>query len=188
MIGSDFKMANTFNNYFTNITTMLDINLWGTSTVYHIDPVLQAIRKYANHPSIIYIKSSYPVKQIFDFSHVLPDDVFRNIVKLKKDKSTSGTIPIKILQLAAKSCSPVLTDCINSAIKNCFFPEELKWADIVPCYKKDDASDKSNFSPISILPTVSKVFERILFDQISSFFQDKLSPFLCGFRKGFSTL
>ena len=187
IVTSDFKMANIFNNYFTNITTMLDINLWGNSSVYHIDPVLQAIRKYANHPSIIYIKSSYPVKQIFDFSHVLPDDVFRNIVKLKKDKSTSGTIPIKILQLAAKSCSPVLTDCINSAIKNCSFPEELKWADIVPCYKKDDASDKSNFRPISILPTVSKVFERILFDQISSFFQDKLSPFLCGFRKGFST-
>ena len=106
---------------------------------------------------------------------------------MKKDKSTNGNIPTKILQLAAHSCSLVLADCINSAINNCSIPDKLKWADIVPCYKKDDASDKSNFRPISILPTVSKVFEKILFEQISCFFHDKFSPLLFGFRKGYST-
>ena len=47
--------------------------------------------------------------------------------------------------------------------------------------------NKTNYRPISILPTISKIFEKILFDQINNFFQDKFSKFLCGFRKGFST-
>ena len=46
--------------------------------------------------------------------------------------------------------------------------------------------DKTNDRPISILPTVSKIFERILFNQRQSFLNKILSPLLCGFRKGYS--
>ena len=44
-----------------------------------------------------------------------------------------------------------------------------------------------NYRPISILPPISKIYEKILFKQINLFFQDKFSDLLCGFRKGFST-
>ena len=54
-------------------------------------------------------------------------------------------------------------------------------------FKKDDNTDKQNYRPISILSSISKVFERLLFQQITSFVSDKISPYLCGFRKGFST-
>ena len=47
--------------------------------------------------------------------------------------------------------------------------------------------EQSNYRPISLLPTVSKVFERLLFKQISDFMESKLSQFLCGFRKYYST-
>ena len=47
--------------------------------------------------------------------------------------------------------------------------------------------DKTNDRPMSILPTVSKIFERILFNQRQSFLNKILSPLLCGFRKGYST-
>ena len=80
-----------------------------------------------------------------------------------------------------------ICDCINTCINNCNFPDELKWADVIPVFKKGDRSTIENYRPISILPTFSKIFEKIIFDQINAFFQDKFSKFLCGFRKGFST-
>ena len=65
--------------------------------------------------------------------------------------------------------------------------DELKLANVIPIFKKGDRSNCENYRPISILPTFSKIFEKIIFDQINPFFQDKFSKFLCGFRKGFST-
>ena len=46
---------------------------------------------------------------------------------------------------------------------------------------------KDNYRPVSILPVISKIFERIIFDQIPSYIDSFLSPFLSGFRQGFST-
>ena len=47
--------------------------------------------------------------------------------------------------------------------------------------------DKGNYRPISILPAISKVFERVLFSQLNGFVEPKFSKLLCGFRKGHST-
>ena len=80
-----------------------------------------------------------------------------------------------------------LANCINECIKQNKFPNELKIADITPIFKKDDPLDKTNYRPISILPTVSKIFERILFNQLQLFSNKFLLPLLCGFRKGYST-
>ena len=57
----------------------------------------------------------------------------------------------------------------------------------MPIFKKEDPLDKTNYMAISILPTVSKMFERILFNQLQRFSNKFLSPLLCGFRKGYST-
>ena len=56
-----------------------------------------------------------------------------------------------------------------------------------PAIKRTLKTEKSNYRPISILSNISKVFERALFDQIETFFRDKFSMYLCGFRKGYST-
>ena len=63
----------------------------------------------------------------------------------------------------------------------------LKLADITPTDKKGETSNKENYRPVSILPSVSKIFEKNMFEQISNYTQKYLSPFLCGFRKGYST-
>ena len=67
------------------------------------------------------------------------------------------------------------------------YPDTLKKADLTPCYKQDETTDKSNYRPISILPTVSKLFERILDQQLYSYLNKHFSSYLCGFRKGYST-
>ena len=60
-------------------------------------------------------------------------------------------------------------------------------ANITPVFKADDSNCKSNYRPISILPSLSKVFEKLLANQINTFFEHKFSKYLCGFRKHHST-
>ena len=56
-----------------------------------------------------------------------------------------------------------------------------------PVFKKKDKTFVENYRPVSVLPTVSKIFERIMQKQISDYIGKFLSPFLCRYRKGFST-
>ena len=63
----------------------------------------------------------------------------------------------------------------------------LKSADMTPGHKKDEKTSKANYRPVSVLPTVSKVFERTIYKDIDLYMKTYLSPYLCGFRKGFST-
>ena len=50
-----------------------------------------------------------------------------------------------------------------------------------------DPSDKANYRPVSILPLVSKVFEKIMYDQLYEYIEHFLNQLLCGFRKAHST-
>ncbi|XP_047137455.1 uncharacterized protein LOC124813957 [Hydra vulgaris] len=52
-----------------------------------------------------------------------------------------------------------LSDCINNSILDGTFPSFLKMADVLPCLKKNDPTDKANYRPISILPALSKWHE-----------------------------
>ena len=72
-------------------------------------------------------------------------------------KKTSGAI--KIIKLVNKKIFKDLANCINECIKQNKFSNELKIADITPIFKKEDPLDKTNYRPISILPSFSKIFE-----------------------------
>ena len=75
----------------------------------------------------------------------------------------------------------------NNSNRNSNFPNSLKLADVTPVHKKEERTMKDKYRPVSILPPISKIFERNMFDQMSSYIDKYLSPFLCGLRKGFST-
>ena len=67
------------------------------------------------------------------------------------------------------------------------FPDELKPADVTSIYKKDDPNKSKNYRPVSVLSVASKDFEKIMHDQISQYINSFLTPYLCGYRKAFST-
>ena len=62
----------------------------------------------------------------------------------------------------------------------------MKYAGVTPIHKKDDKTDKENYRPISVLPNLSKVYERLMYNQIYPYFERLFSKFQCGFRKGFN--
>ena len=110
----------------------------------------------------------------------------KNIYGLPQSKSVSGDIPLNVLRSSEFTCS-YLTECINEVLQNSKYPESLKLSDIVPVYKKKDPTDKFNFQPISILSLLSKVFEKVIFDQLCHYINKFLSSLLCRFRKGYFT-
>ena len=66
-------------------------------------------------------------------------------------------------------CKP-LTLIINQTLTSGIFPDTLKIAKIIPLFKKGDKTLLENYRPISILPAISKNFERIMFNQIHNHF------------------
>ena len=68
-----------------------------------------------------------------------------------------------------------------------FFGTSLEFRDILILRKKMEKLDKSNYRPVSILPVNSKIYERLIYDQMHKYFDQIFSKFQCGFRKGFST-
>ena len=79
-----------------------------------------------------------------------------------------------------------LSNCINEDIRNNKFPDSLKLSDITPVYK-NKTNYKTNYRPVSILPLLSKVFEKHICDKLYENSENFLSELLCGSRKAHST-
>ena len=100
--------------------------------------------------------------------------------------SHSFNISTKILRQNVDFYSPFILDYVNKSISSPNFPSILKLADIIRIYKKDSPYEKSKYWPISVLSSLSKIFENVLYDQISSFLKKIFSKYQTAFRKGFT--
>ena len=177
------------NDYFVNITETLGIskNAENVSPVIEdTDPVERAIRKYQSHPSILRVRANVNEANDFDFQKTSVMEVEKQIRKLKPKKASPyGRVPAKILKQNSEVFSICLTSFFNAMVECCEFPDERKEEEITSLFKNQDAMIKGDYRPITILTSESKIFERILHDQIKVFFP--FSRYLCGFREGYST-
>ena len=130
-------------------------------------------------------KQIMPNENSFQFSHVNPTEVMKQIDLLDTTKASSGFIPTKTLKAVKNMVCPYLTDCINSTIYDCNFSSEFKDAERCPLFRNGDSNHKANYWPINVLPVNSKIYERVLKDQIYLLFKEKFSRLLCGFREGY---
>ena len=90
------------------------------------------------------------------------------------------------LKCSGDNMSTSLCNVFNASISSCDFPSTLKWADINPIYKKKDNLCKENYRSVNILAIVSKIFERILSDQLMAYFVSILSHSISAYRAGYS--
>ena len=165
------EIANQFNIFFANIGPIQSssINYTGDKT---FDAYLRAKKnsfehKYVNESTIMTIITNLPNKYSCGF-----DGLSTTILK-----SIKGII-IKPLPLI-----------INNIFDTGVFPANFKIAKIIPIFKKDDRTVFNNYRPISLLPIISKVVEKVISDQLNEFFvQHKLLfDHQYGFRSGHST-
>ena len=116
------------------------------------------------------------------------------MLKLLSNLSTSkatgyDNTPARFLKDGANIIVSPLTYIINLSLKTNIVPDDFKTARIVPLYKKGDCNFEGNYRPVSILPVVSKILERIAYDQMYSYLCENnlIYEFQSGFRTGFST-
>ena len=92
-------------------------------------------------------------------------------------------IPPKLLKIAGNELSRPFTHIINETISKSCFPAELKKAEVSPIFKAKDALLRGNYRPVSILNTISKLMERIYFNDLYTYFDDIFSKYISAFRK-----
>ena len=139
-------------------------------------------------PSLMLLKI-FPTMLVFSKSRKQETLICEEIRALDASKATqSDGIPTKIIKNNFDIFYRFFQANFNSAIETISFPEQTKYADVKPVFKKDFRTHKKNYRPISILPNVSKIYERCINKQLEEYFQALLSKYQCGFRKGYSVI
>ena len=92
-------------------------------------------------------------------------------------------IPVKVIK-ENKDIVAFIHHNFNNSLSSSTFPTVVKYADFKPVFKNDDKTDKGNYRPISILLTLSKVYERLIYNQMYPYF-DKLFKIPMWFSKRF---
>lgn len=119
-----------------------------------------------------------------------PIEIEKIIDNLKSGKASGPDgISTTFIKHGKEEIAFILTNLINECLSNGFFPDCLKQALVVPIHKKDDKACPDNYRPISLLPCISKIFEKIIYKRFLDFCKEQkiLSDQQFGFRKKHST-
>ncbi len=164
---SDAKeIADIFNNYFTNIGPNLAKQITSDCNL-----------NYTN-----FLKQN--ISSRFNFVNVTEHEVHQIINKLK-GKSSYGydLLSTLLLKQIYKPILPVLTCIINQTLKTGIFPDKLKIAKVIPVFKNGEENNFENYRPISLLPAISKVFEKVIFKQLYAYMTNY--KLICSNQYGF---
>ena len=172
IISDQKEVCDVFNDFFVNVAKDIGSN---------------CDNDFTEHPSILKINDQQETTQDqFNFTHTDAEYIQKSISKLQTKKATGvDGISAKILKSCSNTIAQPITNLINFSFDSNIFPNSLKQAQVIPIFKKKDPLDKQNYRPVSILPTISKLYERTIHDQLTEFFDNIFSPFLAAFRKGF---
>ena len=108
-----------------------------------------------------------------------------------KNSSSTGqdNIPMKLIKLCKTELAPILSHINNQSLSDGIFPDPLKIAKVVPIYKNGDIKCVSNYRPISILPSFSKITEKLIYTRLDKYLTKNsiLHQNQFGFRSKLST-
>ena len=167
IVGDDRDKANILNDYFA-AQTQLNVQ----NNIPTPSPIVQQI------PDL-------------HLMQVTESEVLRTLNSIDVNKSSgSDALPAKLIRMIALLIVTPLTQLFNKSLALGIFPNSWKEANVTPIFKKKgSASDPQNYRPISLLPTLSKVLERLVFNQIYAHMTSNhlLSDRQSGYRPRHST-
>ena len=133
---------------------------------------------------------SADIKNLLIFSPTTQSEISKLIRKLNIKKSCGyDSISNKILKFSSSVITPFIVKLFNECIKNGIFPDCFKTAQVVPLFKGGEREDRTCYRPISLLPAVGKLLEKVISVRTTKFLQknNAFSNHQFGFREGFST-
>ena len=161
-------MAKQFNNYFVTVAEKL---------------TGQTNNKYQD-----YLKN--PNEHSMHLTEVEPDEIKIQVKNLNSKKASDFFgISANFLKFAGDKIIQSLRILFNESIRNGILPEKLKLAVVYQVHKKVSKMKVNNYRPISILPMISKIYEKLIHASLMSFFTKNKTIHKCqfGFQKGKST-
>ena len=170
-ISDSGAISGAFNEYFSSIASKI---------VNEIPNVDLSFKDFLNNP----------VTHSFYFKPTDKNEVATIISSFKNKNSDIESIPSKIYKIIVDFVSEPIAFLFNQSITSGEFPQCLKQARVVPIFKKDDPSNLENYRPISTLPFLSKVFEKLMTVRLFDYF-DKfniLNSRQYGFQSGIGTI
>lgn len=174
LIQKEAELTELFNSYFVNIASSLKET--------NISSNFEKLTTF--------VDSKVPLNNQFNISLTNTSFVWNFLTSLNVNKSTGlDNIGPKILKLSANILTPSLTFIVNKSIVSGAFPSSWKEAKVKPLFKSGDKTDINNYRPISILPTVSKLIEKWVASQFSTYLNNfnLLHKSQSGFRPKHST-
>ena len=131
-----------------------------------------------------------PAPRRFMFTEITPDEVYKQLMKMPSGKATGlDDISPRLLKAGAPVIAGPLASIMNMSIRSGVVPAKWKQSRATPIFKEGDRFETSNCRPISVIPAIMKVFERLIHDQLYDYLQvsDIMSHDQSGFRPGHST-
>ena len=136
--------------------------------------------------------SSLPIADhsSFVFNQLSACDVKKNVLSIVSNAVGTDCISRAMIIPLLDIVNPIITHILNFSLSTSTFPSIWKEAQVIPLPKKPNPLSFTDYRPISILPFLSKVLERIVHQQLSQFLakNELLNPFQSGFRPGHSTV
>jgi len=172
IIDNPKEIATKFNEYFNSIPTTLSNSIDNTNNATYDEFLINPL----------------PQSQPFDAT---TNDEIKSVIEGMKDSNSTGIdcLTTKIIKLNVNALTPILKTLVNKSLSQGKFPEKLKTAKIIPVFKNKDKTEISNYRPISILPVISKIYERVFYNRLYNYFNfnNLFSESQYGFRSGRST-
>lgn len=170
------KTANAFNNYFTNVSTGVHNELQNTVDTFRLQPM--QINEPEVEPPLFSLRMSEEsdIRKIIDMLDPLKSVGHDNISSVFI-RSANGTL------------SSVISQLVNNSIRSGMFPDDQKIAKVTPIHKKGEKDKPGNHRPVSVLPVISKIFERYIADRICDHVEGNglVNLHQSGFRKHHGT-
>ena len=168
-------IANAFCSYFTNIGPNLANNM--TTPDNNYNHYLRNKRR--ENPNSIFL---FPTDA---------NEIYKTIISLKPKKSSGyDNLNTKMLKNLEEELAFPLSLLINRSFSEGVVPDLLKIAKVIPVYKSKENDVLSNYRPISLLPSLSKVYEKVMYKRLYNFLETHniLYQSQYGFRKKHSTI
>ena len=170
LINNTKLTPNDFNRHFTSIAKSISKNI-------PTKDLVQAEER------------PYTTLRLSHWSPFTPE-ICHKYLKTISDKKATGQdgISIKVLKRTWPYISNIVCDMFNRILIENEVPNSWKIARVTPIHKGGDLNDPSNYRPISILPVLSKVFEKHVNQQLQNYFSSNslIHKLQCGFRKSYS--